>query len=53
MLKYYGTELNKRRYELTMNASGHEGLEWEGDGGVARHWLRTQGNELHRYRFAE
>ena len=46
MLKYYGTELNKRRYELMMDASGHEGLEWEGDGGMARNWLRTKGNSI-------
>ena len=46
MLKYYGTELNKRRYELMMDASGHEGLEWEGDGGMARSWLRTKGNSI-------
>ncbi len=26
MLKYYGTELNKRRYELMMDAAGHDGL---------------------------
>lgn len=50
MLKYYGTELNKRRHELMMDASGHEGLEWEsersGGGRVARDWLRTKGNSI-------
>lgn len=50
MLKYYGTELNKRRYELLMDASGHDGLEWEGersnDGDLARLWLRTKGNSI-------
>ncbi len=46
MLKYYGTELNKRRLELMMDAAGHEGLEWEGEGGVARQWLRTKGNSI-------
>ncbi len=50
MLKYYGTELNKRRYELLMDVSGHEGLEWEGersnDGDLARAWLRTKGNSI-------
>ena len=50
MLKYYGTELNKRRYELMMDACGHDGLEWESersDGGkVARSWLRTKGNSI-------
>ncbi len=50
MLKYYGTELNKRRYELMMDAAGHDGLEWEGarsnDGDLARTWLRTKGNSI-------
>lgn len=50
MLKYYGTELNKRKYELMMDATGHEGLEWESersnDGKVARSWLRTKGNSI-------
>lgn len=50
MLKYYGTELNKRKYELMMDATGHEGLEWESersDGGkVSRSWLRTKGNSI-------
>ena len=50
MLKYYGTELNKRRYELMMPAAGSEGLEWEGarsqDGKLAREWLRTKANSI-------
>ena len=46
MLKYYGTELNKRKFELTMDASGHEGLEWDGDDAMARKWLRTKGNSI-------
>ena len=46
MLKYYGTELNKRRLELMMDAAGHNGLEWEGEGGMARTWLRTKGNSI-------
>lgn len=50
MLKYYGTELNKRRFELMMDAAGHEGLEWEGertnDGDLARQWLRTKANSI-------
>lgn len=46
MLKYYGTELNKRRLELMMDAAGHDGLEWEGEGGIARQWLRTKGNSI-------
>ena len=50
MLKYYGTELNKRRYELMMDAAGHDGLEWESerseDGKLPRGWLRTKGNSI-------
>jgi len=50
MLKYYGTELNKRRYELMMTAAGTDGLEWEGersnDGALAREWLRTKANSI-------
>jgi acyl-CoA dehydrogenase len=46
MLKYYGTELNKRRLELMMDAGGYESLEWDGDGGMARNWLRTKGNSI-------
>jgi len=50
MLKYYGTELNKRKYELMMDAAGHDGLEWESersnDGKIARSWLRTKGNSI-------
>jgi alkylation response protein AidB-like acyl-CoA dehydrogenase len=50
MLKYFGTELNKRRYELMMTAAGSDGLEWEGErsngGSLAREWLRTKGNSI-------
>ena len=50
MLKYYGTELNKRRYELMMDAAGYEGLEWEGErsseGKLPRDWLRTKANSI-------
>ncbi len=50
MLKYYGSELNKRRYELLMDAAGTDGLEWEGarseEGKLARDWLRTKGNTI-------
>ncbi len=50
MLKYYGTELNKRRYEIMMDAAGYDGLEWESqrsnDGDLARKWLRTKGNSI-------
>lgn len=47
MLKYYGTELNKRRYELLMATAGSDGLEWEGaHGGLAPEWLRTKANSI-------
>jgi acyl-CoA dehydrogenase len=50
MLKYYGTELNKRRFEIMMDAAGHDGLEWSGDrskdGQLAKSWLRTKANSI-------
>lgn len=50
MLKYYGTELNKRKFELMMDSTGHDGLEWESerskDGQLARGWLRTKANSI-------
>ena len=50
MMKYYGTELNKRRNELVMAAGGADALEWEsaasGGGGKARAWLRTKANSI-------
>ena len=49
-LKYYGAELNKRRWELMISATGSDGLEWEGersqDGAAVRAWLRTKGNSI-------
>jgi len=50
LLKYYGTELNKRRQELIMSAGGLDALEWEGEssheGRAARAWLRSKGNSI-------
>ena len=46
VLKYYGTEFNKRRLELMMDSSGSEGLEWGGEDDVARGWLRSKGNSI-------
>ncbi len=50
LLKYYGTELNKRRMELMMSAGGTDALEWEGErsreGRTARMWLRSKGNSI-------
>jgi len=50
MMKYAGTELNKRRYELLMAGGGSAALEWESeasDGGSRpRAWLRTKANSI-------
>jgi acyl-CoA dehydrogenase len=50
MLKYYGTELNKRRNEMIMSIKGSRGLMWEGedkeDGDLARAWLRSRANSI-------
>lgn len=49
-LKYYGAELNKRRWELMICAAGSDGLEWEGErsseGATVRTWLRSKGNSI-------
>jgi alkylation response protein AidB-like acyl-CoA dehydrogenase len=49
-LKYYGSELNKRRFELLMSSNGAAALDWEGarsdDGELARTWLRSKGNSI-------
>ena len=44
MLKYVGTELNKRRLELVMAAGGSDALAWED--GRAPSWLRTKANSI-------
>ena len=50
MMKYAGTELNKRRNELLMAAGGSDALEWESErsrgGKSARDWLRSKGNSI-------
>ena len=50
VLKYYGSELNKRRNELTMSAGGSDALEWESarsnEGAAARNWLRSKANSI-------
>ncbi|MEG8038785.1 acyl-CoA dehydrogenase family protein [Sphingomonas sp. LR60] len=50
MMKYYGTELNKARHELSMAAGGSDAVEWEsersGGGRAARAWLRTKANSI-------
>ena len=49
-MKYYGTELNKRRYEILMSAGGIDALEWDSarskGGARARAWLRTKANSI-------
>ncbi len=51
MFKLYGTELNKRKYELMMEANGFQSLVWEGSGDdkdrqATRDWLRSKGNSI-------
>ncbi len=50
MMKYVGTELNKRRHELMMAVGGSRALEWESEatsgGKGARTWLRTKANSI-------
>lgn len=52
MFKYYGTELNKRRFEIMLEAMGTDGLGWEGDQfspselSTTRSWLRSKGNSI-------
>ena len=52
MFKYYGTEQNKRKYELMLQAMGSAALGWEGGGfvpaelGTTRQWLRSKANSI-------
>jgi acyl-CoA dehydrogenase len=50
MMKYAGTELNKRRNELIMAAGGSDALEWDSErsrgGKPARDWLRSKANSI-------
>jgi acyl-CoA dehydrogenase len=50
IFKYYGTELNMRRFELIMSVQGERSLAWDGDayngGEIPRAWLRTKGNSI-------
>ena len=47
MLKYAGTELNKRKHELFMSAGGSIALEWDGaTGSLPADWLRTKANSI-------
>jgi alkylation response protein AidB-like acyl-CoA dehydrogenase len=52
MFKLYGTEQNKTKYELMLQALGSQMLGWEGDGfdsdelTQTRAWLRTKANSI-------
>jgi alkylation response protein AidB-like acyl-CoA dehydrogenase len=52
MFKLYGTEMNKRRYELLVKILGTNAFGWEGDGftprelATTREWLRSKGNSI-------
>ena len=52
IFKYYGTELNKRRFELLLDVMGTQALGWEGEGfdarelSITRSWLRSKGNSI-------
>lgn len=52
LFKYYGTEQNKGRYELTLALMGTSGVGWEGDAfdaaelDATRGWLRSKANSI-------
>ena len=52
MGKYYGTEHNKLRYELMLEAMGTKGIGWDGESfsmeelAITRDWLRTKANSI-------
>jgi len=52
MFKYYGTEQNKRKYELLLEIMGTQALGWEGFGfedrelSTTRQWLRSKANSI-------
>ena len=52
MFKYYGSEQNKRKYELMLEIMGSRSLGWEADGftdrelSTTRQWLRSKGNSI-------
>lgn len=52
MFKYYGSEQNKRKFELLLELMGTQALGWEGQGftdreiGTTRQWLRSKGNSI-------
>jgi acyl-CoA dehydrogenase len=50
ILKFYGSELNKRRTSLKMDIYGANALGWKGtefdEGKIARSWLRSKANSI-------
>jgi alkylation response protein AidB-like acyl-CoA dehydrogenase len=52
LFKYYGTELNKRKFELILKCAGTRALGWDGEDFdaqellVCRTWLRSKGNSI-------
>ncbi len=45
MIKYYGTEMNKRKYDLLMAVQGSESMQWA-EGSDTQRWLRSRGNSI-------
>ena len=52
MFKYYGTEQNKKRFEILLDIQGTQALGWEGEGfddrelSTTREWLRSKANSI-------
>ncbi len=52
MFKYYGSEQNKRKYELMLSLMGSRALGWDGAAfddrelGTTRQWLRSKANSI-------
>lgn len=52
MFKYYGSEQNKRKFELALEILGTQALGWEGEGfadmelETTRQWLRSKANSV-------
>ncbi len=52
LFKYYGTEQNKRKYELMLQTMGAASLGWDGHGftdreiATTRQWLRSKANSI-------
>ena len=52
IMKYAGAKIAQDRNELVVEAMGHQGLGWEGEGfdanelATVRGWLRSKGNSI-------